>query len=161
MLDISNLNPRQLLALHGKIADELIARRITRSYNNPTGDFAEFLFCRAFEWQLVPKSNKHVDAIASNGVRYQIKGRRITRRNKSRQLGTLRDLNGEHFDFLAGVLFKEDYGVLRAAIIPKPVVLAHAVFVNWTNSHRFLLRDEIWSVPGVQDVTTQMAAVDF
>ncbi len=55
-------------------------------------------------------------------MRYQIKGRRITRDNPSRQLSALRDLAKDNFDFLAGVLFAEDFGVIRAAIIPRAII---------------------------------------
>lgn len=84
-MEISNLTARELLALHAQIADELVARGITRSYNNPTGDLAELFFCKAFGWTRTDKSIAHIDAIGE-GIRYQIKGRRITRVNKSRQL---------------------------------------------------------------------------
>jgi hypothetical protein len=33
-----------------------------------------------------------------------------------------------------------------------------AKFVERSNSHRFLLRDEIWDAPGVCDVTDKLAA---
>jgi hypothetical protein len=36
-----------------------------------------------------------------------------------------------------------------------------ARFVKRTNSHRFLLRDDIWNAPGVRDVTPELRAVDF
>jgi hypothetical protein len=160
-MDISNLKPRQLLALHAQVANQLRTRGITRSSNNPVGDFAEFLFCRAFGWSQQGKSNAHIDAIGPDGIKYQIKGRRITRYNASRQLGALRDLTGEHFDFLAAVLFSEDYSVLRAAIIPHSVAIERAAFVERTNSHRFLLRDDVWEAPGVRDVTAELRAVDF
>jgi hypothetical protein len=41
-LDLSHLSPAELLALHTRIADQLRARGITRSSNNPTGDLAEY-----------------------------------------------------------------------------------------------------------------------
>ena len=91
-MDMSHLTARELLALHSKVADELVARRITRTYNNPTGDLAESLFCKAFGWNQAGKSFAHVDAIGPDGAGSQIKGRRVTRLNKSRQLGALRDL---------------------------------------------------------------------
>ena len=160
-MEISQLTASQLLALHARIADELVERGITRSYNNPTGDLAECFFCKAFGWKQAGKSHAHVDAIGLDGIRYQIKGRRITGKNKSRQLGALRDLGGEHFDFLAGVLFSEDYSVMRAAIIPRSVAMERAAFVKRTNSHRFLLRDDIWDAPGVRDVTQELRAVSL
>lgn len=158
-LDLSSLSVVELLQLHARIADALRERGIARTSNNPTGDLAEYLFCKAFGWHQAGNSSAHIDAVASDGTRYQIKGRRVTRHNASRQLSAIRDLDGSHFDFLAGVIFAEDFAVLRAAIIPPAIVLAKAAFVARTNSHRFLLRDDIWDAPGVQDVTRQLQEV--
>lgn len=147
--------------LHANIAEELRALGITRSSNNPTGDFAEFLFCRAFGWVRAGNSHANIDAIGSDGLRYQIKGRRATRHNRPRQLSSIRDFKGRHFDFLAGVIFSETYEVVKAAIIPYAVVEQRAKFVAHTNSHKFILHDDVWNVPGVKDVTAELRAVDF
>jgi hypothetical protein len=160
-VDITGLTPSQLLLLHTKIADELRGRGITRSSNNPTGDLAEYLFCKAFGWRQANNSQANVDALGPDGTRYQIKGRRITRFNKSRQLSAIRDMAGSHFDYLAGVLFAEDFTVFRAALIPHAVALERATFVQRTNSHRFLLRDGIWQASEVRDVTSEFRAVTF
>lgn len=104
-------------------------------------------------------SQANVDAIGPDGLRYQIKGRRITRFNGSRQLSAIRNLAGAHFDFLASVLFSQDYSVMRAALIPHAVALQRATFVAHTNSHRFLLRDDVWSARDVRDVTLELRAV--
>lgn len=163
-MDLSNLRPAALLVLHAEVSDELRARGITRSANNPTGDLAEYLFCKAFGWKQSGNPHANFDAIDDAGVRYQVKGRRLTRHSKSRQLSAIRDLGGEHFDSLAGVLFNADYTVFRAALIP------HAVAVERANERRssstptatrFLLRDDVWSSPGVRDVTAQVRAVEF
>jgi hypothetical protein len=159
MNDLSQLSALALLALHARVSEELRTRGITRSSNNPTGDLAEYLFCKAFSWNQAGNSNANIDAVGPDGNRYQIKGRRITKFNKSRQLSAIRDFEGGHFDFLAAILFAEDYTVLRAAIIPRAVVEARAVFVKHTNSHKFMLRDDVWDVPGVHDVTTELRAV--
>jgi hypothetical protein len=142
-------------------ATKLRTRGITRSANNPTGDLAEYLFCKAFGWKQAGNSHANVDAIASDGTSYQIEGRRITRYNKSRQLSAIRDLVCGHFDFLAGVLFNEDYTLMRAALIPHAVALDRDAFVEHTNSHKFLLRDDIWNAYGVRDVTAELRAVTF
>jgi hypothetical protein len=147
----------ELLTLHTKIADELRARGITRTANNPTGDLAEYLFCTAFGWGRAGNSHPNVDAIGDDGLRFQIKGRRMTK-NRSRQLSAIRSLNGGHFDFLAGVLFDEQYGVLRAALIPHAAVKLRATYVAHTNSHKFMLHDDVWLVEGVRDVTAELAA---
>lgn len=161
MIELSRLTPIELLKLHAEIGEELRTRGITRSSNNPTGDLAEYLFCEAFGWRRSGNSNANVDAIGEDGIRYQIKGRRITRHSRSRQLSAIRDLAGAHFDFLAGVLFSEDYSILRAAIIPRAIAEERASFVERTNSHRFLLRDDLWEASQVRDVTEQLQAVSL
>jgi hypothetical protein len=83
----------------------------------------------------------------------------VTRFNRSRQLSAIRDCAAGHFDFLAGVLFDEDFTVLRPAIIPRAVVDEAATFVKRTDSHRFLLGYEIWAASGVRDVTIELKAV--
>jgi hypothetical protein len=160
-MDITRLSPKELLALHATVAEELRTRGITRSSNNPTGDLAEYLFCKAFSWTQAGNSNRNIDATASDGTPYQIKGRRMTRHNKSRQLSGIRDFAGRHLEFLAGAVFTESYEVFRAAIIPYAVVEAQATFVAYTNSHKFLLHDDVWTTDGVRDVTADLRGVAF
>ena len=160
-VDLTSLTPPQLLVLHSELADELRTRGITRSSNNPTGDLAEYLFCKAFGWKQADNSQANVDAVAPDGTRYQVKGRRITRFNRSRQLSAIRDMAGSHFDFLAGVLFNEDFTVVRAALIPHATTQERSTYVGYTNSHRFLLRDNIWEANGVRDVTKELQNVTF
>jgi len=157
--DLSGLSAAELLVLHARVADELRARGVTRTSNNPTGDLAESLFCKAFGWHQAGNSHAHIDAVDDDGIRYQIKGRRLTRHNGSRQLSAIRNLDGAHFDFLAGVLFAEDYSVLKAALIPPDVVVRLAKYVEHTNSHKFLLRDDVWDAAGVVDVTERLRSV--
>lgn len=160
-MDLSQLTPAQLLALHARLCDELRARGVSRSSNNPTGDLAEYLFCRAFGWTQAGNSHANVGAIGSDGTRYQIKGLRLTRHSKSRQLSAIRDLAGAHFDYLAGVLFNEGYTVMRAALIPHAVATDKATFVEHTNSHKFMLRDDVWTTSGVRDVSAALKSVIF
>lgn len=161
MMEIDHLSSIDLLRLHAQIGEELRDRNISRSANNPTGDLAEYLFCKTFGWKQENNSEANVDAIGYDGSRYQIKGRRINRHNASRQLSAIRDLNGGHFDFLAAVLFSEDYSILRAAIIPRGVIVERSAFVVRTNSHKFILRDHIWDIAGVQDVTALLSECKF
>lgn len=150
---LGKISIRELLNLHSEVLEELRNRGVVRSSNNPVGDYAEYLFCQSFGWELADNSEKDADAFALDGTRYQIKGRRMTRHNASRQLGALRRLPDENFKFLAGVLFNEDFTVLRAALIPHRLVLENSTFVKETNSWRFMLRDETWEWPEVEDVT--------
>jgi len=91
---------------------------------------------------------KHPVAIAE--------GRNLTSHKNPRQLGALRDLSAQAFDVLAAVLFQKEDRVLRAALIPRLRVVELAKRVERTNSWRFLLRDAIWAVSGVRDVTADL-----
>lgn len=158
MTELAHIPVAQLLKLHAEIGEELRSRGIVRSANNPTGDLAEHLFCTAFGWKQAPNSERGFDATGPDGKRYQIKGRRVHRRNPSRQLSAIRDLAGGRFDILAGVIFDDDFRVVRAALIPRVQVETRSTYIAHTNSHRFMLRDDVWLEPGVQDVTAEVAA---
>lgn len=158
MSNLLNLPVLDLLALHVEIMDELRDRDVIRSTNNPTGDLAEYLFCRAFGWEQNPNSAKGVDAAAPDGTRYQIKGRRLHKSNRSRQLSAIRDIDG--FDFLAAVLFDHQYRVSRAALIPVSIVRSRATVVEYTKSHKFMPPDGVWDLPGVIDVTDKLRAAE-
>jgi len=151
---------RELLLMHGQIMDELRERKVVRTGNAPVGDYAELLFARAFDWLLEGSSSAGHDATDGSGQRYQVKSRRITARNPSRQLSAIRRLPERTFDFLAGVLFDEVYAVSRAAIIPHAVVRARAKRVEHTNSWRFLLEDKVWEAEGVRDVTADLVRAE-
>lgn len=151
-MDIKKMTFAELLALHAQIEEELRARDILRSANKPTGDFAEYVFCSAFGWEREPNSKKGYDATDNIGTRYQIKGCRMHRGRKDRQLSVLRDLKSRPFDILAGVLFADDYQVLRAALIPWAVVDERATYSTRQKGHIFHLRDEVWLLDGVRDV---------
>ncbi|TAW15080.1 hypothetical protein ELI25_04055 [Rhizobium ruizarguesonis] len=157
MNDFKQLSTADLLKAHAGIMEELRTRNILRSANSPTGDLAEYLFCKAFGWDQASNSVKGLDAVDAAGVRYQIKGRRVLRRNPSRQLSAIRDLDG--FDTLAIVLFDADYNIIKAALIPAKEVKAGSTFVAHTNSHKFIARDSIWQSPAVLDVTDKLRAV--
>jgi hypothetical protein len=155
---IAESSIRQLLEMYGQIMEELKHRGVVRTTNAPGGDYAELLFSRAFGWKLAGNSASGHDAIDDGGTRYQIKSRRLSRPNTSRQLSALRKLPERHFDYLAGVLFQPDYSVLRAAIIPHDQVVSRSRYTDHTKSWTFFLDDQLWSVPGVRDVTKEIAA---
>lgn len=159
-INIKTLSVADLLTLHVQIKDELRARDVIRSENNLTGDLAETLFCKAFDWHQETNSTRGYDATDGKGVRYQIKGRRIHqhRRNKPRQLSAIRDINDKPFDVLAAVLFDENFRVWKAALIPFDIVKSKATRSEHTNSHLFHLRDDIWNEPDVRDVIAELQA---
>lgn len=147
----------ELLIAHVEIEEELRKRGVLRSANNPTGDLAEHLFCTGLGWKRASSSEPGFDATGSDGTRYQIKGRRLNRRNPSRQLSAIRNLDNRPFDVLAAVLFDHYYRVVRAALIPVEVVAKRATYQRHTNSHIFHLRDDVWDTRGVTDVTGEIS----
>lgn len=150
---LSRASLSELLRLHGDLMEELRRREITRTHNNPAGDYAEFLFSLAFGWTLEGNSAAGHDATDIDGLRYQIKSRRLTTRNRSRQLSFMRDLPGRKFDYLAAVLFDHAYRVERAIILPHAPLEALCRYSAHANGWILRLEDACWSVPGARDVT--------
>ncbi|MER9094731.1 hypothetical protein NKI34_27310 [Mesorhizobium sp. M0700] len=127
-----------------------------RTANAPLGDYAELLFATAFGWSLENNSSNGHNATDTAGMRYQIKSRRVTPRNASRQLSATRRLPDSTFDFLAAVLFDASYRVTKAIVIPHAVVVRRAKRVEHTNSWRFILHDGVWAENGARDVTAAL-----
>ena len=153
---LKNMSVSELLRLHAGILDELMLRKVVRSSNNPSGDYAETLFSRTFGWDLESNSSAGYDAKDENGTRYQIKCRRVTTRNKSRQMSALRNLLKDPFDILAAVLLDENFSVSRAALIPIDAVINASTYSQHVKAHRFILSDSVWSIPNVVDVTEKL-----
>ena len=124
MTKLERLPTSDLFALYARTIEELRRRGVTRSGNNPVSDYAEYLCARALKLTLVAKSTKGYDALDASGARYEIKGRRITPHSASRQLGVLRELDEKPFDYLAAVLFREDFQVWKACLLPLKQVRA-------------------------------------
>jgi hypothetical protein len=157
---LAEARPEALLALYATILDELRDRGIVRSTNNPVGDYAEYLVATALGLRLVDNATSGFDAIGADDQLYQIKARRLTPRNPSRQLGFIRGLDapGDPFDLMAAVLFEADFGVMRAVLVPVEVVRARAVRVDSVNAWRMMLTDAVWHIEGVQDITARIRA---
>lgn len=151
----------RLLADFADLVDELRRRGVVRSSNNPVADYAEALVARAFDLDLAPTVATGYDARdPRTGTTYQVKSRRLTDFNKSRQLGFNRKLDAAAppFDHLVGVLFERDFTVLRAALVPFETVLQQVARVDYVGAWRFILRDEVWNLSGVTDVSDRLRA---
>jgi hypothetical protein len=86
------LGDRELLVMYGRVLDILRLRGITRSTNNPVADYAEGLCARALNLKLADKSTAGYDATDPTGYKIEIKARRITKENGSRQLSAIRGI---------------------------------------------------------------------
>lgn len=140
----------------GAILDELKRRNIVRSNNSPIADYAEVLVCRALNLIREAASTKGFDARDHQGRRYEIKGRRLTSWNKSRQLSAIRDIDGKHFEFLVVVLFAADFSVQRACLLPATLVTTSARYKEYVNAYIIHANDKLFAQDGVKDITTQV-----
>lgn len=155
--ELTHCRARELLILHAAVIEEFRRRGIARTGNGPIGDYAETLFARALDWTLEANSAAGHDAIDRSGSRYQVKARRVTAANPSRQLGAIRKLPERPFDQLAAVLFDAKFDILRAVLIPVELIIDVAKPVPHTNSWRVMLSDKLIATTGVRDVTTTIA----
>jgi len=156
-LAMHELSILAMLGRHADILDGLKKAGATRSYNNPTGDYAEYLFSKAFGWDLETNSKAGYDAIDDQKHRYQIKSRRmVTGKASERRLGTMRDTNTMNFDSLAAVLFKRDFTVDSAIIIPYDITMRLKSEQSHVNGSFVILRGSAWLEQGVRDVTAEL-----
>lgn len=152
MLDITTYTTEELLQLHTAINRELQQRAVLRTRNNFVGDYAEWLVADRLNLQLSANSKKGYDATDSDGLRYQIKGRRTSTTNSSRQLGVIRNLDAHQFDVLVAVVFDESWTLVSAFSIPYESVKDLARFSAHQNGHLLHARPSLLNHPDVTDL---------
>lgn len=157
-VDLSALGNSELLALHCQVMGLLRERNVVRSSNNPVADYTESLVAKALGATLVTASQSGYDAVGADGTRYQIKGRRLTAKNRRTQLSAIRNLATKPFDVLAAVVFNEELQVRYGALIPHAVVAEVARYTAHTNSHIFLFTPAVLARPDVTDITELLRA---
>jgi hypothetical protein len=153
-IEPDSLTILELLQSYYKILDELRARNIVRTSNSPIGDYAEWLVAKQLGLSLVANSNSGYDAVDSSGVKYQIKGRRVTARNRSRQLSAIRNLTHHDFDYLIAVIFNEQVVVEKVVKIPHEIIDKYSRFRKHVNAHILILQDDILTDPLTEDLTS-------
>ncbi|MCL6406240.1 hypothetical protein EXT70_11230 [Dickeya dadantii] len=146
----------ELLTLHSEILTQLRSRGVIRTKNNPVGDYAEWLVSTALGMNLLNNSSPGIDAVDSDGKKVQIKARRVTSDNPSRQLSALRNYEAGHFDYLVAVIFDEDYKVLDAYKIPHEVIRDYARYREHVNAHIVTLKGSILSDTRVTSIKEQL-----
>jgi hypothetical protein len=132
---LTTMDEAKLLSLWSSIMTELRCRGVLRSSNNPTADYAEYLVAARLGLQLVPPSTMGYDAVASDGTRFQIKRRRLTLSGTSRQLGVLRTLDQDSFDYLVVVVFGPNFELQEMWQLPIDLVREHATFREYVNAY--------------------------
>ena len=149
-MHLKALKVKELLQLQASITNELIDRKIVRTQNNPLGDYTEWLVANALELELESNSKSGYDGVNRSGVRVQIKGRRVTPKNNSRQLSAIRKYEEKDFDELVAVIYNEDFEVIEALQIPHEVVGEYASYREHVNAHILILKGPILTDPRVK-----------
>lgn len=150
MVELHQLTDAELARLWAEVMTELRARDLVRSANNPVADFSERIAADRLSLTLVEnKSAKGFDAVDSSGQRYQIKGRRLTPQNGSRQLSAIRDLGDQQFDFLVAVIFDQWLRLAEMWKIPHHVVEPHARYSKHVRAHLLNAKGPVLSHPDV------------
>jgi hypothetical protein len=152
-MDLEKYSIKGLLRLHSSVINELKNREVVRTKNNPVGDYTEWLVAKALGLELAANSSAGYDGIDPAGVKIQIKGRRVTPENKSRQLSAIRNLEFKDFDELVGVIFDQDYEIVTAVMMPHEVIADYASYRLHTNAHIVQLRGAILNDSRVKDIS--------
>lgn len=135
---LAHLPDQEVFRLWVSTLTELRRRGILRSFNTPTGDYAEWLVANSLGLTLASNSKSGYDALGPDSTRYQIKARWLATPKSTRQLSFIRNLDDDPFDFLIIVLFGADFNVLECWQIPINVVREHARYVAHVNGHRLM-----------------------
>jgi len=105
-VNFKQMDVKELLQLQASITKELKSRGVVRTQNNPLGDYTEWLVAKALDLELEANSKAGYDGVDKNGTRVQIKGRRVTPTNNSRQLSAIRKYEEKDFDEWAAVIYE-------------------------------------------------------
>ena len=134
---------QELLKLYSELLEELRRRHLTRTNNNPVADYAEKVVIEHLGLEQAHKEAKGYDATDGEGRKYQIKGRRITRHNSSRQLGVIRNLDDNLFDFLIAVVFDEAFNLGEIWKIPHSIIKRYGRWSVQQNGYVLHLRGNL------------------
>jgi hypothetical protein len=133
-VNLRELSIGELLALSRQVPAELQKRKVVRTTNAPTGDYAEWLVQRATGGTLAPNSKRCWDLETPDGMHLQIKARVVVdpRNRGQRQLSPFRSWD---FDAAVIVLFDDEFNVWRAARLPVAELKARARFAKHVNGN--------------------------
>jgi len=148
MVEESNLrilDKQTLLRLYSNLMEELRSRELIRSSNNPVADYAEKVAVESLGLTRAGKEKRGYDALDEHKRKYQIKGRRITKHNRSRQLGVIRNIDEKLFDYLVAVIFNEDFSVREIWKVPYRFVKDKSKYSKQQNGHVFQAKPDLLS----------------
>lgn len=157
-MNLASLSVQDLLKLQAAAIGELKDRGILRTKNNPVGDYAEWLVSSSLNLKLAKNSATGHDAVSDSGQKIQIKARRVSADNKSRQLGVIRNLEKMDFHELVAVIFNEAYEVVEAISIPHSVIAEYSTYKPHVNGHILHIRGALLSDKRIRNIRTELQA---
>jgi len=140
---LESLSESNLLRLYADLMEELRHRQVIRTSNNPVADYDEKVAGEHLRLKRAGKEERGYDALDAEGHRYQIKGRRVTRHNASRQLSVIRDLDQKLFDYLIAVIFDQKFNIQEIWQIPYEFVRGNSRWSQHLNGHIFYAKPEV------------------
>ena len=153
MTDLTSLTALELLQLQGSVITELRQREIVRTSNAPLGDYTEWLVARTLNLDLEVSSKAGFDAQTKDGIRIQIKGRRPTKENQSRQLSAIRKYDEQDFDELIAVFFNENFTIKEVYRMPHKIIGKYAKYRSHPNAHVLIMQGPILEDPDVEEIS--------
>lgn len=159
-MNLSELTNTELLNVQAAAVEELRSRGIVRTANNPIGDYAEWLVSTALGLKLAENSSAGYDAKSPSGVKVQIKSRRVTPKNPSRQLSAIRNLDAHDFDELVAVIFNESFEIIEAVSIPHALVGEYGSYREHVNAHILHVRGRLLEDSRVTSLKNELNAAN-
>jgi hypothetical protein len=156
MESLSRMTEKELLIFNSEIMRELKSRDVIRTKNSPIADYCEWLVAKKFKWKLANSSNGGYDAKDSDGFRVQIKCRMIEGGKGTNQLGVIRNLDKDPFDYLVAVLFNERIEVVKGYKISKELIRKYSRFSMHQNGHILILKEEVLASNELIDITSSL-----
>lgn len=155
-INLEELSIQELLTLHSTVMQKLKDVNVLRTSNNPVGDYAEWLVSKKLNLAIQPNCNAGYDALAYDGKRIQIKGRKNKPEQIKRVLGFIRELETQPFDELVAIIFKPDYSISIAISIPYTVVCEYARYNEKRNVHRLCITKSLLFDSRVVDIKCKL-----
>ena len=153
MIELKDMTEKELMLYNYKIINELKSRKIIRTKNNPIADYCEWLVSEKFGWKLEKSSNAGFDAYDSNGFRVQIKCRTLEKGKGTRQLGIIRNLDSDTFDYLIALLFDEDIEVVNGYKISKDLIKQYSKLSKHQNGLILYLKGGLLLDERIENIT--------
>lgn len=148
---IHAVSDSDLFRIYGLVMEEFKERGLTRSSNNPAADYAELLIARQFGVAPAGGVQTGYDVLTVEGLRIQVKARRLGAGTRPPYYGWIRKLEQREFDKLAAVLFNADFTVSEADLVSWEAVETLARYNDRVGAHRLpLVTPMMRAHPGVE-----------